>query len=489
MLFSRLFSVGILAVGVHTQATSDTTSESTSSSSSRSTSRSNTDSSSSRTDITVITGSEQRTPTGSYLSLSTTITVSTSSSAVSTEAVVSTSTGKTTTLTTTLGSTTIYAIGTETLTGNATESTSTATQIILTGGGGHSTTTSSINGTSNSTATATSTSSSAKATNTTPCNNFVEFCDRSYGNITEVSAHNSPFVRKGSVAANQELDVTTQLNDGIRLLQAQIQWNGSIPHFCHTSCDILDAGPITDFLGKVYNWVSEHPFDVVTILLGNGNYSQIDAYIPFLEETGLQNYAYVPPKIPMAIDDWPTLASMILSGKRVVIFMDYNANQTAYPWVLDEFTNMWETPFDPTNRSFPCIPERPPNLNDADAKSHFYMTNHNLNYDINLLGISLLVPYQNLLNVTNNVTGYGSLGTNAEQCVQDWGFPPKFLNVDFYNVGQGSVFEVAAKWNNVTYDRECCGAEAESGTGRLVGAGWSMVWLVLGVVGFLGMGL
>ncbi|KAF7858438.1 hypothetical protein EAF04_009039 [Stromatinia cepivora] len=483
MLFSRLFSVGILAVGVHTQATSDTTSDTTSSS----TSRSSTDSTSSQTDMTVITGSEQRTPTGSYLSLSTTITLSTSSSPVSTEAIVSTSTGKSTTLTTTLGSTTIYAIGTETLTGNVTESTSTATQIILTGGGGHSTTTSAINGTSNSTAT--STSSSARATNTTPCNNFVEFCDRSYGNITEVSAHNSPFVRKGSVAANQELDVTTQLNDGIRLLQAQIQWNGSIPHFCHTSCDILDAGPITDFLGKVYDWVAEHPFDVVTLLLGNGNYSQIDAYIPFLEETGLQNYAYVPPKIPMALDDWPTLASMILSGKRVVIFMDYNANQTAYPWVLDEFTNMWETPFDPTNRSFPCTPQRPPNLRDADAKSHIYMTNHNLNYDINLLGISLLVPYQNLLNETNNATGYGSLGMNAEQCVQDWGFPPKFLNVDFYNVGQGSVFEVAAKWNNVTYDRECCGAEAASEAGRLLVVGRSAVLVAIGVVGFMWFGL
>ncbi|KAJ8059698.1 hypothetical protein OCU04_011346 [Sclerotinia nivalis] len=487
MLFSRLFSVGILAVGVHTQATSDTTSDTTSSSSSRSTSRSSTDSTSSRTDVIVITGSEQRTPTGSYLSLSTTITVSTSSSAVSTEAVVSTSTGRSTTRTTTLGSTTIYAIGTETLTGNVTESTSTATQIILTGGGGHSTTTSAINGTSNSTAT--STSSSARATNTTPCNNFVEFCDRSYGNITEVSAHNSPFVRKGSAAANQELDVTIQLNDGIRLLQAQIQWNGSIPHFCHTSCDLLDAGPITDFLGKVYNWVAEHPFDVVTLLLGNGNYSQIDAYIPFLEETGLQNYAYVPPKIPMALDDWPTLASMILSGKRIVIFMDYNANQTAYPWVLDEFTNMWETPFDPTNRSFPCVPQRPPNLQDADAKSHIYMTNHNLNYDINLLGISLLVPYQNLLNETNNATGYGSLGMNAEQCVQDWGFPPKFLNVDFYNVGQGSVFEVAAKWNNVTYDRECCGAEAASDAARLLVVGRSALLVAVGVLGFMWFGL
>lgn len=41
----------------------------------------------------------------------------------------------------------------------------------------------------------------------------------------------------------------------------------------------------------------------------------------------------------------------------------------------------------------------------------------------------------------------------------DWGRAPNFLLVDFYNEGpiNGSVFEVAARANNVTYDRECCG--------------------------------
>jgi hypothetical protein len=474
MLFSRLLSVGILAAVVHAQSDS---SSSSSSSSSRSTS-------SSETGVTVITGaSEASVPTGSYLSLSTTITVSTSSSAVTTEAVLSTITTRSSTRTTTLGSTTIFAIGTLTLTGNATSSTSTATQIVLTGAG-HTTTTS-LNGTSNSTAT--STSSSVQPTNTTPCNNYVEFCDRSYGNITEVAAHNSPFIRAGSVAANQALSVTTQLNDGVRLLQGQIQWNGSIPHFCHTSCDVLDAGPITDWLSEVYDWVAVHPFDVVTILLGNGNYSNVDKYIPFIEQTGIQNFAFEPPKIPMALKDWPTLASMILSGKRVVMFMDYQANQTAYPWIIDEFTNMWETPFDPTNRSFPCFPQRPPNLDDANARTHLYMANHNLNYDITLLGNSLLVPYTPLLNVTNNVTGFGSLGQTAENCAANWGFPPKFLNVDYYNIGNGSVFEVAAKWNNVTYTRECCGLVASGATRSrsLDMAGRSAVLVAMGVIGIV----
>lgn len=79
-------------------------------------------------------------------------------------------------------------------------------------------TTSAVNGTksSNATASASSTSSSAQPTNTTPCNNYAEFCNRKYSNITMVSAHNSPFYVPGNIASNQELSVTTQLNDGVR---------------------------------------------------------------------------------------------------------------------------------------------------------------------------------------------------------------------------------------------------------------------------------
>jgi hypothetical protein len=177
-------------------------------------------------------------------------------------------------------------------------------------------------------------------TNTRPCNNYPEFCDRKYSNITEVGAHNSPFVRQGSAAANQQLGVIDQLNDGIRFLQAQIQWptNGTVPHFCHSSCDLLDAGPITDWLSKVKDWVSGHPYDVVTLLLGNGNYSKPELYVPFIESTGILQYVYTPPLAPMSLEDWPTLAQMILTGQRVVMFLDYDTNQTAYPWLIDQFS-------------------------------------------------------------------------------------------------------------------------------------------------------
>lgn len=72
------------------------------------------------------------------------------------------------------------------------------------------------NGTVTTSATS-STSTSAQPTNTQPCNNYPQFCARKYSNITEVAAHNSPFVRPGSAASNQELGVIAQLNDGIRM--------------------------------------------------------------------------------------------------------------------------------------------------------------------------------------------------------------------------------------------------------------------------------
>jgi hypothetical protein len=86
--------------------------------------------------------------------------------------------------------------------------------------------------------------------------------------------------------------------------------------------------------------------------------------------------------------------------------------------------------------------------------------NHNLNAEFNVFGAEILVPAVALLNETNNVTGYGSLGLAANNCRSDWGRAPNILNVDYYNYGgfPGSVFEVAAQMNNVTYDRDsCCG--------------------------------
>jgi len=74
------------------------------------------------------------------------------------------------------------------------------------------------------------------------------------------------------------------------------------------------------------------------------------------------------------------------------------------------------------------------------------------------------------------------VGLAANNCDSMWGRPPNFLNVDFYNNGSGTVFEVAAKWNNVTYTGKCCGLVPNGAERTLELVGRSAVLMALFVV-------
>ncbi|QDS76572.1 hypothetical protein FKW77_006981 [Venturia effusa] len=392
-------------------------------------------------------------PTGSvsYLSLSTTVTLS---SDVPSTTLIS-------------GTNSAAASSTGSSNGTVTSSSSTSTSLTYLAGGGASTT--SGNGT------ASSTSSAARPTNTQPCNGYPEFCNRQYSNVTHIAAHNYPFIQPGNTGSNQELSVTEQLDDGIRMLQGQIHYENNTLWYCHTSCDLLNAGTVESSFETIAAWLDANPYEVLTILLGN--YDQVDVNLfrtPF-ENSGLARYAYTPPQIPMAIDDWPTLGQMILSQKRLVVFMDYAANQGAVPWILDEFSQMWETPFSPTDPAFPCTVQRPPGLNRNQTLERMYMANHNLNLQVSVLGLNLLVPNTAVINTTNSdeTTNSSSLASAANRCQSDWGRPPNFLLVDYYNRGNvpGSVFRVAANHNNVTYTQPCCGTAASAASGSFSGTG------------------
>ena len=338
---------------------------------------------------------------------------------------------------------------------NATATSTTSNTLLLVGG--------------SSTANATSTSSttSAAPSNTQACNNYPELCNRQYMSFTEVCAHNSAFSRPNNAASNQQYDIIAQLNDGVRMIQGETHYVNDTIFSCHTSCDILNAGTLQSELSTVASWVQTHPYDVVTILLVNSDYRNVTDYVAPIQNSGLAPYLYTPPKVPMHRTDWPVLSDMILSGKRVVVFMDYMANQTEVPYVLDEFSQMWETPFSPQNISFPCTQQRPPGLNSQQQDLVPYLANHNLNLEISLGSSSILIPNFATLDQVNSVSGVGSngtmgsLGAMAQDCNITWGRPPAWLLVDYYNQGNypGDVFEVAAQMNGLNYTRasSCCG--------------------------------
>jgi hypothetical protein len=161
------------------------------------------------------------------------------------------------------------------------------------------------------------------------------------------------------------------------------------------------------------------------MLIGNSDLAFVEEFRIPIENSGIVDYLYTPMYIPQHKDQWPTLGEMILSNNRVVMFMDYYANQDSVPYIMEEFTHMWETPFSPQNPDFPCTIERPPELDPKEAHENFmYMANHNLNVAVELGSLTgdlggepLLLPNTAQINNTNGqFETHGQLGAMAMNC-------------------------------------------------------------------------
>jgi hypothetical protein len=109
----------------------------------------------------------------------------------------------------------------------------------------------------------TSASAAASTSTSTACNNSPLLCDKSYGDVVHLGAHDSAFVRNAStgntLSGNQYYDIEDALSYGVRLLSAQAHdLNGAL-ELCHTSCDLLDAGSLESWLSTVTGWLDSNP--------------------------------------------------------------------------------------------------------------------------------------------------------------------------------------------------------------------------------------
>jgi len=277
----------------------------------------------------------------------------------------------------------------------------------------------------------------------TTCNGHPELCDRNYGNVSFVGAHDSYAVGVNNLATNQDYNVTQQLTDGIRLLQMQAHNLSNVIQLCHTSCILYNGGTLQDYLQNVKTWMDANTDDVLSILIVNSDNFPPSAFDTVFKAVGLDALSFAPTAATIPASGWPTLGSMIDSGKRLVTFLDTGADFNSVPYIIDEFTNMWETKFDVTDTTFDCSVNR----TKGDSSTQLYLINHFL--DTIVLGNPAPDPAQ--ANVTNGVSGVGSLGVQVQTCSAMYGRPPNFFLVDFYEYGGGSVFTVAATANDVTY--------------------------------------
>ncbi|KAF2725297.1 PLC-like phosphodiesterase [Polychaeton citri CBS 116435] len=289
--------------------------------------------------------------------------------------------------------------------------------------------------------TATSASTTATSSASIACNNSPDLCSQQYNRITHLGAHDSPFLNPdGSQSAgNQKYNTTIQLSAGVRLLSGQVHYvsQSSSWHMCHTSCDLLDAGTLSDWLGEIKAWMDDNPNEVVTVLLVNADDATAQQLADQYESAGITGYVYTPPTSGTAFTNWPTLDQMISNGTRLVSFVPALSSNTAAPYLMDEWTYIFENPYDVTSSTgFSCNADRPSSVqnNAASAIQQGMMPfmNHFL-YAEQFFGNVPNVTYTPVTNAPGNTTG--NLGLAAATCESQWGRKPTFILVDYFNVG------------------------------------------------------
>lgn len=269
-----------------------------------------------------------------------------------------------------------------------------------------------------------------------------------------MGAHDSAFLRDAStdnsVAGNQYFNATVALSAGIRLLQAQVHNENGTLRLCHTSCDVLDAGTLEAWLGKVKYWIDENPNEVVTILLVNSDDVDASDFGSAFESSGISDYGYTPSSTT-ATSDWPTLQTMIDAGTRLVTFIASITYDSTYPYLLSEFEYVFETAYEVTSLSgFNCTLDRPSSASSASSAISAGMLPLMNHFAYSALSASILIPDVSDIATTNSpsTSTTGALGTEAEQCAGEWGINPVFVLVDFYD--QGPSIDTADNLNAIT---------------------------------------
>ena len=291
------------------------------------------------------------------------------------------------------------------------------------------------------------------------CNNSPLLCDKPYNSITHLGAHDSPFIRDTttgfSSSGNQYYNSSVQLSAGVRLLSGQVHLSNGDWHLCHSSCDLLDAGLLSEWLTEIKTWLDNNPNDVVSILLVNSDNAAPSDLSGHFISSGIQPQAYIPPSVSSTQAEWPTLSSLIAAQKRLMVFvasLDPSTITPEYAYLMDEFTFIFENDFDNTSpEDFSCTPDRPTSVkgNSAAAiqSNKMPLMNHFLykqgSFDIE-------TPDRASLNITNSPATItdGQLGFAADECTTEYGKAPTFILVDFFD--EGPSIDAVDALNGVT---------------------------------------
>lgn len=251
------------------------------------------------------------------------------------------------------------------------------------------------------------------------CNGAFSLCSKKFDEVAYLTTHNAFNSAQDNFSLpNQNLDITGQLNIGVRAFMLDVYNSFGNTVVYHGSL-ILGSNPFEDELTKIKVFLDNNPTEVVTVILEcNVSANDIESE---MNQSGLMSYVYA----HQLGTSWPTLQTMIDNNTRCVVFSDVDDASASQGWYHYMWTNMVETHYSNNDiTDFNCDFNRGDSINDLFILNHF---------------------------VTNSVLGTGMEAESeiansnpffinrALQCQQEKAKFPNFVTVDFVELGDARL--------------------------------------------------
>jgi hypothetical protein len=251
------------------------------------------------------------------------------------------------------------------------------------------------------------------------CNGSPQLCSKRYNEVAYLTTHNAFNSDEGGFSLpNQNFDIATQLNDGVRGLMIDVyNWFGTTVVYHGTG--VLGTSPLVDELNKVGSFLANNPTEIVTLILeSNVSANDIESSI---NATGLDTYLYT----HLVGSNWPTLQEMIDDNTRLVVMTDVDDASASQGW----YHYMWdisvETHYSVNSTvDFNCDFNRGDSINDLFIFNHF-ITN-------NILGTGVESEAEII-----NANPY--FIDRVQMCQLEKSKFPNFITVDFYELGNSKA--------------------------------------------------